>query len=450
MSERAQALEAALRALRNECHAIKSMSYDEIKASAGYTNLKCWMDQMDEVDALLAVPPPPPVGSPTTEHEHDYVAVELCRHCLRTEADITGECHHCDEGTGARCWWCFKLKSTPVEPAGAHVETLRQMVGMAGEFRQTLLTVRECIDALTPGHRTGYDWNADPLYMTRYVGDALKAIDAGLKSLNGQAAVPTYRNVYIVTHYPDGGLRGVHASQAGAEAEIADLCREYPKYSRRDFSVTCDRIRPFVEPAGASEPPSEMDSGIVLLVSAASAASGYLERQQPDLAARLWNAVQLVLKSQPAPVSPVAPEPPTETRSELWEVREQLAALAHEQWAGWMAHVFRKCEQREGGWWMPAEWADRWLRQIATPYLFLTPSEQDSDRKEAERVLGVMLTVAPTGAPAPCVWRPKKRMAQAGCPESRHVNADGAVLPLIDVLTFHVCPYCKAPLTVER
>ena len=115
MSERAQALEAALRALRNECHAIKSMSYDEIKASAGYTNLKCWMDRMDEVDALLAVQPPPPVGSPTTEHEHDYVTVELCRHCLRTEADITGECHHCGEGTGARCWWCLKLKSASAQ-----------------------------------------------------------------------------------------------------------------------------------------------------------------------------------------------------------------------------------------------------------------------------------------------------------------------------------------------
>ena len=33
---------------------------------------------------------------------------------------------------------------------------------------------------------------------------------------------PIYRQVYIVTHYPEGGLRGVHASQAGAEAEIAD------------------------------------------------------------------------------------------------------------------------------------------------------------------------------------------------------------------------------------
>jgi len=76
------------------------------------------------------------------------------------------------------------------EHEAAHVTALRQMVGMAGEFRRTLLTVRECLDALTPGHRTGYDWNADPLYMTRYVGDALKAIDAGLQSLSRIGAAP--------------------------------------------------------------------------------------------------------------------------------------------------------------------------------------------------------------------------------------------------------------------
>lgn len=171
MTERAQALEAALeRMTLKKVQQYRIDGYPELAdAVFGF-----WHDTVREV---LRGQPPPPVGSPTTEHEHDYVAVELCRHCLRTEADITGECHHCDEGTGARCWWCFKLKSTPVAPAGA------------------------------------------------------------------------------------------------------------------------------------SESPSEMDSGIVLLVSAASAASGYLERQQPDLAAWLWNAVQLVLNSQSAPVSPVEPTP---------------------------------------------------------------------------------------------------------------------------------------------
>lgn len=64
MSERAQALEAALRALGNECHAIKALSYDEIKASAGYTNLKCWTNRMDEADALLGAAAPPVGVSP--------------------------------------------------------------------------------------------------------------------------------------------------------------------------------------------------------------------------------------------------------------------------------------------------------------------------------------------------------------------------------------------------
>ena len=57
-SERARALEQALRMLRNECHAIMAMSYDAIKDSAGYTNLKVWTGRVEEADALLAEPPP--------------------------------------------------------------------------------------------------------------------------------------------------------------------------------------------------------------------------------------------------------------------------------------------------------------------------------------------------------------------------------------------------------
>lgn len=42
MSERARALEQALRMLRNECHGIMAMSYDAIKDSAGYRNRWSW------------------------------------------------------------------------------------------------------------------------------------------------------------------------------------------------------------------------------------------------------------------------------------------------------------------------------------------------------------------------------------------------------------------------
>lgn len=82
--------------------------------------------------------------------------------------------------------------------------------------------------------------------------EALKAaVDHPPPSGASSVDAPIYRQVYIVTHYPEGGLRGVHASQAGAEAEIAELCREYPDYTRQDFSIVCDRIRPN-PPSGAS------------------------------------------------------------------------------------------------------------------------------------------------------------------------------------------------------
>ena len=54
--ETALKLEQALRMLRNECHAIMAMSYDAIKDSAGYTNLKVWLSRVEEADALLASP----------------------------------------------------------------------------------------------------------------------------------------------------------------------------------------------------------------------------------------------------------------------------------------------------------------------------------------------------------------------------------------------------------
>jgi hypothetical protein len=57
MSERERALEAALRMLRNSSHAIMAMSYDAIKDSAGYTNLKVWIARVEEADALFAEAP---------------------------------------------------------------------------------------------------------------------------------------------------------------------------------------------------------------------------------------------------------------------------------------------------------------------------------------------------------------------------------------------------------
>ena len=69
-------------------------------------------------------------------------------------------------------------------------------------------------------------------------------------------------------------------------------------------------------------------------------------------------------------------------------LRERLAALCHEQWSGWMRHLFSKCAMGEDGACIIPDWAEeRWRRQMSTPYADLSPTEQDSDRREADRFL---------------------------------------------------------------
>lgn len=68
--------------------------------------------------------------------------------------------------------------------------------------------------------------------------------------------------------------------------------------------------------------------------------------------------------------------------------KEKLAELCHEQWSGWMRYMFFKGKLNEdGSWTMPKEFVERWTRQMNTPYAELSESEQDSDRKEADKFL---------------------------------------------------------------
>lgn len=76
-------------------------------------------------------------------------------------------------------------------------------------------------------------------------------------------------------------------------------------------------------------------------------------------------------------------------------LREQLAALAHEQWSGWMRYLFGKCTYPgPSGVRMPSEWAERWMRQMNTPYAELSEAEKESDRLEADRVLDLVSLLA--------------------------------------------------------
>jgi hypothetical protein len=73
------------------------------------------------------------------------------------------------------------------------------------------------------------------------------------------------------------------------------------------------------------------------------------------------------------------------------ELREQLAALAHEQWAGWMEYLFKQGMTNADGSFTIAPWAvARWLRQMGTTYRELPEQEKQSDRAEADRVLALI------------------------------------------------------------
>lgn len=73
------------------------------------------------------------------------------------------------------------------------------------------------------------------------------------------------------------------------------------------------------------------------------------------------------------------------------DVREQLAAYAHEAWSGWMRYLFEKSRETVDGSVVIPPWAvARWTRQAATPYADLPENEKESDRDEADKMLAIV------------------------------------------------------------
>ncbi|KKM99066.1 hypothetical protein LCGC14_1151620 [marine sediment metagenome] len=73
--------------------------------------------------------------------------------------------------------------------------------------------------------------------------------------------------------------------------------------------------------------------------------------------------------------------------------REMFAALAHEQWSGWMKYMFSKGMRMDGGQWvMPKQSLDRWTRQMNTAYDDLPEDEKESDRVEADKMMAIANT----------------------------------------------------------
>lgn len=81
---------------------------------------------------------------------------------------------------------------------------------------------------------------------------------------------------------------------------------------------------------------------------------------------------------------------PTMTREEA--LIEALAALAHQQWSGWMEYLFSKgCGMPDGGFCLPSAVVRRWQRQMVTAYSDLPEEEKESDRQEARKIPPLLL-----------------------------------------------------------
>lgn len=73
------------------------------------------------------------------------------------------------------------------------------------------------------------------------------------------------------------------------------------------------------------------------------------------------------------------------------DTREAVADIQHAIWAHWMRYQFSVCQQNDdGSLTIPAEKVERWQRQIDTDYAGLSEREKDSDRDQADKVLGVL------------------------------------------------------------
>ena len=73
------------------------------------------------------------------------------------------------------------------------------------------------------------------------------------------------------------------------------------------------------------------------------------------------------------------------------DLREQLADLIHVIWSDWTRWQMEVLTPvGDGCRVIPQALVDRWERQMKTPYPYLSETEKESDRREADRILAVL------------------------------------------------------------
>lgn len=73
-------------------------------------------------------------------------------------------------------------------------------------------------------------------------------------------------------------------------------------------------------------------------------------------------------------------------------IKEKLSACEHDSWSRWMKHLFSVSSKHpDGSVTISSDLVSRWERQLNTPYEQLSESEKESDRKEVDMFLNVLM-----------------------------------------------------------
>lgn len=73
------------------------------------------------------------------------------------------------------------------------------------------------------------------------------------------------------------------------------------------------------------------------------------------------------------------------------QLKEALAAYAHEAWSDWISDLFEKSKRMPDGTVRIPKWAvDRWKRQMIISYEDLPENEKEPNRGEADEMIDIM------------------------------------------------------------
>jgi hypothetical protein len=137
-------------------------------------------------------------------------------------------------------------------------------------------------------------------------------------SLSGTPAAPT--DLWVVTEYDGGGIRGIFSSQRAAESEIAAICAEHPDLTRSDFIIEVQRVRPAA--SLQAEPSKRCEHAWTAWHGVGDLPNGVIVAERHCGLCRIYESREIPIQEPPAPLQRAEEPKPRRTIDEQWFDRQ--------------------------------------------------------------------------------------------------------------------------------